>query len=81
MNNMYQYDIFLSCADRDKEYLEVLANALKSYDFLAAPSKSGVENKDHDVSSLVDAFEQSATCALLFGQKDYLPFMLSLIHI
>jgi hypothetical protein len=73
MSDTYKYDVFISHASKDRSWAETLATKLERLNFLPSIGEMDLDLDEACTKRTMDAFEDSATCALLYGKNDNPP--------
>ncbi len=67
MSNIYNYDLFISCAYEDKDSAQLLSRKLRELDFLTWFDAPEIEREGIFSEKIREAMENSAVCVLLLG--------------
>jgi hypothetical protein len=74
MSNIYNYDLFISCAYEDKDSAQLLSRKLRELDFLAWFDVPEIEEGEIFIEKIREAMENSAVCVFLIGAGGQSPW-------
>lgn len=72
MSDTFKYDVFISHTSEDRVWAKTLADKLEKLDFLPCVKEIDLDLDETGVKRMIDALEDSATFAFLYGKNYHL---------